>query len=201
MAETWAWISGWAIDPQRFQTAAARARPDVHHVVFAPTSDAVEQVLTTPADRILGYSLGSLLLLHAAASIPPETEMHCLAPILAFCRESGRGGTTPEASLSAIQQRLSLNPAQALKLFYRLAGLTETAPQELPYGEAELAWGLEMLRTLQVPQSATARAAAALGRGDRLLDHHSLRQRWPGVRLMDGTHCYLQLLSYVKEIH
>ena len=62
---SWAWISGWGIQPQRFEAAAQRALPEATHQVFAPEPGAVEAALNCGATHLGGYSLGSLLLLCA----------------------------------------------------------------------------------------------------------------------------------------
>ncbi|MFT4900867.1 MAG: hypothetical protein ACI81V_000134 [Lentimonas sp.] len=196
MNETWAWISGWAIAPERFKAAVEQALPEAHHLVFAPTADAVQQVLKSKATHVAGYSLGSLLLLNAVDRFPTKTKLYCLAPFLAFCKEAELGGNTPEASLIAIQKRLEQTPEKALKLFYRLSGITATVPETLPYSLPDLIWGLEALRTLQANESAAQQAIALIGTKDALIEHHVGCNDWSKSYLVDASHCYIELLHY-----
>ena len=133
MAKTWIWISGWGIYPDQFRSAVELALPEDSHQVLAPTSDALEKALASNADRIGGYSLGSLILLSALGQIPENADITCLAPFFAFCKEDQLGGRTPRAVLQKLQQRLQQQPLKTLQLFYRLAKLSDPLADSLPY--------------------------------------------------------------------
>lgn len=201
MSKTWIWISGWAICPERFKAAAESALPNYQHEVLPPTPDAFEAVLRSGASRIGGYSLGSLILLSELARIPEDIEVTCLAPFTAFCEESQRGGTTPIASLRMLQQRLETQPEKAIKLFYRLAGLTGEPTDELPYPVEHLRWGLEQLAGLQVDTTLLFRAKGYVGLTDALVRGTLLQSQWANCDLIEQcSHAYNELLASLPLI-
>ncbi len=196
MTTTWIWISGWAIYPDRFRSAVELAFPDYSHKVLAPTPDALEVVLKSKADRIGGYSLGSLILLSALQQIPETTQVTCLSPFIAFCKEDQLGGTTPRATLRSLQQRLHKQPEKALQLFYRLAGLDEKLMNGLPYSVKHLEWGLEQLINLKADTAYLNRATAVIGSKDPLINHQEIRSIWPACHFLDTyDHDYRKLLA------
>ncbi len=195
MSDSWAWISGWGIRPERFQAVVESAFPQATHRVFAPEPGAVEAVLTSGASNFGAYSLGSLLLLEAIDRIPASAKILCVAPVLAFCEEAGMGGTTPLASLQTLQAKLAKNPAAALKLFYRLANLLEEPTGTLPYSAESLHWGLDMLATRQVPPVGLDRVEVILGKQDRLLDVKKLLTFFERKTVIDSQHDYRALFS------
>jgi len=196
MANRWIWISGWAINPDRFRAAAEAALPDDVHEVLAPTPDALEAVCKSDADRIGGYSLGSLILLSALEQLTEKTPITCLAPFISFCKEDGAGGTTLLATLHALQQRLRVKPLKALQLFYRLAGLNDEPSDELPYSVDDLAWGLEQLGTLKANPTLLDQVTAIAGQGDLLIDSQKMGHQWTNCRFVEQCgHDYRTLLS------
>jgi hypothetical protein len=197
---TWAWISGWGIQPQRFEAAAKRALPEATHRVFAPEPGAVDAALNCGTTHLGGYSLGSLLLLCALDRIDFSGRLCCLAPIPAFCHEAGLGGQTPQAILTSLQAKVERKPEAALKLFYRLSGLIGEPTDGLPYAAASLQWGLEMLATLRAPSDAFPRVHAVIGRADTLMDAGSLQGSFPHHTIIDRGHAYHDLLAALTEI-
>ena len=196
MASRWIWISGWAIDPDRFRSAVEHALPDGSHQVLAPTPDALETVCASDADRIGGYSLGSLILLSALEQLNTTAPIVCLAPFISFCKEDDLGGTTPAVTLHALQQRLRTRPQKALQLFYRLAGLTTEPGHDLPYPLEHLEWGLEQLACLKANTTSLARASGIAGLTDPLLDRRKMRAQWQTCHFADQCgHDYQPLLT------
>lgn len=197
MSDTWAWISGWGIQPERFKAAAERALPDATHQVFAPEPGAVDAVLSSGATRFGGYSLGSLLLMNAFDRIDSSNTVTCLAPIPSFCKEAELGGVTPRAILNSLQAKLERKPEAALKLFYRLAGLANEPIDSLPYSEESLRWGLEMLSTLSATKAAFQEVHAVIGDSDSLMDPATLRTIFPHHSSTESGHDYHDLLPLI----
>ncbi|CAA6689809.1 MULTISPECIES: hypothetical protein [unclassified Lentimonas] len=201
MSNTWIWISGWGICPDRFKAAAEAALPNYSHEVLAPTPDAFEAVLRSGAKRIGGYSLGSLILLSELARVPEDAEVTCLAPFTAFCKESRMGGTTPRASLGILQMRLELQPEKAIKLFYRLSGLTDEPTRHLPYPVEDLTWGLEQLAGLQADTALLCRVKGYVGLTDALVRGIVLNSHWSKCQLIDNcSHSYHELFASLPQI-
>ncbi|WP_269522915.1 hypothetical protein [Coraliomargarita parva] len=195
MPERYAWISGWGIRAADFESAVMSLRPDAHHLVLEPTQWAVDDLLAFRPDHIVGYSLGSLLLLHAIDRLPDTADIVCLAPILGFCRECGLGGTTPQASLGALQRKLLQSPHKALKLFYRLSGLDEKPQDSLPYRYADLSWGLQALNRLRAAPEATQRVFAIIGEQDPLLRSQTLEEYFDHTFTVSTGHAYPSLIA------
>ncbi len=200
MSDTWAWISGWGIQPERFKAAAERALPDATHQVFAPEPGAVDAVLSSGATHLGGYSLGSLLLMNAFEQIDSTCKLTCLAPIPAFCKEAEMGGVTPQKVLQSLQSKLECKPEATLKLFYRLAGLSNESVDTLPYSVDSLVWGLEMLATQSAPEKAFQRVHAVIGEADSLMDAGALRNSFPDHTSVTHGHDYNDLLPLVAEL-
>lgn len=201
MAKTWIWISGWAIEPERFQAAVEQALHEDSHKVIPPTPKALEKVIASDTDFIGSYSLGGLILLSGIKQIPETAKIVCLAPFIAFCKEDQLGGTTPRATLRALQQRLRKQPQKTLKLFYRLAGLEDTLPTDLPYSIEHLEWGLEQLANLQADRTALSRVKTIAGLKDPLLAVNQIRPEWPNCYFSDEcNHDYRQLLVALSSL-
>jgi hypothetical protein len=201
MSEVWAWVSGWAVCPARFEAAVQKALPGYTHVVFAPSASALDNALQTAPAKLGGYSLGSLLLLSGLERIPCDVALYGFAPFTAFCVEHGRGGTTPVAALEMIQARLRQQPEKALKLFYRLSGLKSEPLQALPYAIDDLAWGLEALKTIQAKHVDLSRVTAILGKHDPLVNHDHLENNWKNSIQADCQHDYGDLLQAFAKAH
>ena len=201
MAKTWTWISGWAIDPKQLKAAVERAIPDYLHKVLAPAPDALEVVIASGADRIGGYSLGSLILLSGLEQIPKTATIVCLAPFIAFCKEDLLGGATPRATLDTLRQRLKKQPQKTLQLFYRLAGLSDPVPDHLPYPIDSLEWGLNQLAVLKANTTALNRVRGVVGLTDPLLDVKTIKSVWPTCYLVNEcNHDYHKLLVAVSQM-
>lgn len=197
----WVWISGWAIQPARFKTAAEKALPQDSHIVLPPTPNAVELALKMSPDRIAGYSLGSLLLLCAIDRIPPELEPVALAPFVAFYSEAEMGGRTSQSALRIIETRLKASPERALKLFYRLADLPNEPTDSLPYEMADLIWGLQILQTQQVASQAIEQVLSICPCSDALMDYSaSIWNHASNCYKVDATHNYHLLLRTLAAL-
>lgn len=201
MAKRWTWISGWGIPPENFSKACQQCFPKDQHTVFAPTRTAISQLLETKTDQIGAYSLGSLILLDAIDRLPAETPVTLFAPILGFTSERQLGGTTSIDSLESLRARLDKSPPQALKLFYRLAGIKESPTEELPYPIEDLDWGLQALAELQVAPSKAVRTKIFLGERDPLLDSLILSKLLSQAQITPFGHDYPQLLTAYAASH
>ncbi len=198
MTETWAWISGWAIQPERFQSTLEKALPGTQQLVFHPGPNAVDQVLEAKAGKIGGYSLGSLLLLDAIERIPENISLVCLAPILGFCQEDQLGGTTSRDSLEKLRSRLAVKPSSAIQLFYRLAKLRDEPTEALPYSKEDLDWGLQMLAKKTVNEGLDlTRVDAWIGRDDPLIQANIIAPFFERSHITTSLHSYIDLAEYL----
>ena len=169
--------------------------PNDSHQVLTPSPNALERALTVDADNIGGYSLGSLILLSAIEQIPKVSNITCLAPFTAFCKEDRSGGTTPKKTIQGLQKRLQKQPRKTLQLFYRLAGLNEPLSDHMPYSMEDLVWGLEQLLTLKASTTLPERARGMAGLQDPLINYEEMRSKWPRCHFVDEcTHDYHKLL-------
>ncbi|MGC6455644.1 MAG: hypothetical protein ACON39_07735 [Coraliomargaritaceae bacterium] len=201
MTETWAWISGWAIQPARFQSVLEKALPNTRQLVFHPSPNAVDQILAAKAQKIGGYSLGSLLLLQVLEQLPNSIPVVCLAPILGFCQEDKLGGTTPRESLKKLQSRLTIQPLKAVQLFYRLAQLQDEPTERLPYGQKDLEWGLKILaEETAIERISRAKVDALIGREDPLIHAPTLASYFERSRIVPSLHSYRDLAEYLTPV-
>lgn len=194
------WIGGWGINPKAFAAAVEAAWPQGEHIVVAPGEQAVPQLLDRRCDLLAGYSLGSLLLFAEGNALSATMPLVAVAPIVAFCAEAGRGGTSPRATLQALQLRFERDPLQALKTYFRLARLADEPGDALPYARADLAWGLEALGRLEGRPESVARSRRFVGGQDRLLDFTTLEAQAAGQHLIPTAgHDYRDLLPEVAR--
>lgn len=201
MTETWAWISGWAIQPERFKSVVEKMLPGTRQIVFHPGPDAVDQILSSKAQRIGGYSLGSLLLLREIDKLSETTPLVCMAPILGFCQEDNLGGTTPRGSLDKLRGRLATQPLAAIRLFYRLAQLQDEPTEELPYNENDLEWGLKILaEETAVDCSNRPQVEALIGHGDPLIKAPVIASYFERSRVFPSLHSYRDLAQYLRPV-
>lgn len=167
--QRWGWISGWGFPPSVLAQVVEACWPHHRHTVIAPSPRALPQLRALDLDVIAGYSLGSLLLL--ADKTEPDNRSHfAFAPILAFDAEAGLGGKTPTRSREAVQARFERSPSTAIKLYLRLAGLSDLGSDQLPYAEADLQWGLDALGELRARPDTVSRSHLFLGTEDPLVD-------------------------------
>lgn len=191
-----AWISGWGIEPQRFKYACQSALPEWEHVVFEPSSEAVERVSESNAEIVGGYSLGSLLLMQSLEQdLFADKRVIVLAPILGFCQETQLGGLTPRSILASLQKRLDKSPEKALQLFYRLAKLELPALGTLPYSLESLKWGLHQLAELTVDHKHLAAVQAVVSSDDPFTDLVCIQSHLKAVHILKCQHDYCALLE------
>ena len=200
MIERWVWISGWAVPADDFREAATAWKPEAEHRVVLPSPRAVEEALGLKPSHLGAYSLGSLLLLERINEIPPEIPVLCLAPILAFCSEANRGGTTAVAALDSLRARLRKNPAAALKLFYRLAEITPPqAHSPLPDSVENLDWGLQALQEKSAPDLGLEKVAAVIATRDPLLKAAAISPSFKHAKLLNTNHDYRNLFTKLRQ--
>jgi hypothetical protein len=161
----------------------------------------VEHTRDPVFDIVAGYSLGALLLLSATRD-PRNRPLVAIAPILSFDAENGRGGITPTTTRLAVQSRFEQSPLLALKLYLRLAGLSDLAAADLPYPESDLKWGLEALGKTHARADAIARAKLFVGTKDPLVAAAKIGHEAFGLTsLLDLNHDFRRLLPVVAALY
>lgn len=185
------WVLGWAIPREWFAALVASLLPNAEHILVDPDARTFELLeAQAPYDVLVGYSLGSLLLLREAPranALTPRVEL--LAPIFSFCREANLGGRVPRANLRALAKLLARDPAQALAAFYATAQLKGQVwdPRVLPADA--LLWGLQQLDHSSVPAMLPDGWGACVGANDSLLDAARLQEIVPSLRILPhATH-------------
>lgn len=189
------WLLGWAVPETWFSGLAAGAFPLARHSFEAARPGAVARLAEQgPFDWVVGYSLGSLLLLsEPELAARSGRRVALLSPIFAFPREARAGGRVSRAEIRLLSRRLGADRAAALRGFYALAGLD--APMDGAGEDADLRWGLERLETLAVPPRLPEGWLAWCGGEDRLLDAQGLRGIEPRVSVVAGAgHHPLELM-------
>lgn len=194
-------LSGWGISP----SALARLFP-AGTQIFEPSRENVlkiaDFVARKNATRVVGYSLGSWLLLDAAARGIFSFENTTLyAPFLAFPREAGKGGNVSATQVKFLRRWLKKDPSAAIADFYARAGISLAPPVAgtLPYDADALDEGLRILLEEKLdglPDSAK-NWEIVLGEKDALLDAQTVAKTFSPARvnlIPAGTHDLLTLL-------
>lgn len=194
-----AWMLGWAAPEAWFAPIARAELPGADHVFILPTAEAMDHLAAAGAcDWIVGYSLGSLLLLEEADRLAGR-KVALLAPIFAFPREEGLGGRISRTQVRQLARWLGREPLAALADFYERAVLQ--VPAGLHPGTPEnLLWGLERLEKDRVEARLPPNWRAWCGREDSLLDAARLQELEPAIALVPGgTHHPRELIRAWAE--
>ena len=178
------WIPGWAVPLGAFGDLVRTLAPGAEHILVSPTARAVEDLLEQgPFDRLIGYSLGSLLLLRSQGGFGCGADL--LAPIFAFPLEEGLGGRKRRASVRSLARRLRGDPGAALDRFRIQAGLSGLDGD--PGSVADLEWGLMELEKGRVEPPLPPGWRAWVGSEDPFLDAALLAARSPAIRTVKGA--------------
>ncbi|MBI4383522.1 MAG: hypothetical protein HY579_05755 [Nitrospinae bacterium] len=202
-------VCGWAISPEWFGGKVAEFFPSARVRVVYPLRPAdreeAEKLLAgAPADLYIGYSLGSLWLLHHRERLPSGARKALLAPILAFPRERKSGGKTSIVQLKYLMRELERRPGDSfvLKDFYVRCGLSNDDPSlpGLPDRQT-LVRGLEFLSQIEEPGSSASGFIAVLGDKDNLLDSGEMKRHLPHLEIAPSAgHAPEPLLERLAEL-
>ncbi len=196
----WVWISGWGISPEVFREAIQARWPSDRHTVFPPGPNAVDDALNAKPDILIGYSLGSLLLM-SSPKLPSHPAIFGLAPILAFDQEAQQGGKTRRRTRLALEKKAAYDPLSAIHLYLRLVGLSHWAPTALPYSLPDLSWGLSALGQLQVRSENLSKIHLLVGEEDPLTEAQKLSNLCPKITLIPNqAHDLRHLLPTLHDL-
>ena len=201
-------VCGWAIAPEWFHERVTRFFPTAEIRAIYPhrpedADEARELLSTWPSHLYIGYSLGSLWLLHHQKNIPASATKALLAPILAFTREQAHGGKTSITQLKYLIKLLYRNPGDtsALKDFYIRCNFSvpEAWMKAIPDQQA-LIRGLEFLMDVSAPESSAKDFVAIVGEDDNFLDPFMLKCKLPQLDIVAGAgHEPEQLLGRLAQ--
>jgi hypothetical protein len=197
------WLLGWAAPPAWFAPLACGLFPHAEHTFVAAEPDALARLEKgRPFDWVVGYSLGSLLLLKAAAVADGLGRVALLAPIFAFPREAELGGRVARAQVRQLSRWLGRNAPAALADFYARSGL-DVPPDCAPASATDpLLWGLEQLEKDRVEPPLPPGWHAWCGANDALLDAARLNSLSPSVRIVAGAthHPAALICAFAEEV-
>ena len=197
------WINGWAVPEAWFRQKVQAALPGVEHVVVAARSDALDRLeVGGPYDWVVGYSLGSLLLLGEVERASRLGRVALLAPIFAFPREANAGGRVARAQVRQLARWVQRDALAALADFFALAGLDVTAERQSAVELDGLLWGLERLVQDRVEPRLPAGWSAWCGSVDPLLDAARLKELVPPLSVVPGAghHPAALLRVFAEEV-
>ncbi len=186
----WIWIGGWGLPPAWLREKLEARLPEWDHFVIPPVRNWEALFRAANADRCGGYSLGARLLLHQSDAVTAANRASfpvLLAPFLPPEPDSGERGRRHETGFRKIQDLLSPNPAKALALFCKVAGLHGAASAHPPYPLEELAWGLRFLQQPPSPVEIPPHWSVWLGENDPLIDTPAFTARHPSVNTVPGA--------------
>ena len=197
------WVLGWAVPVAWFKTKVEESFPTYKHTFIEPSKDALVQLTHhAPYDIVVGYSLGSLLLLNHKEDVDKLTKkVVLLSPIIGFTREMNLGGKIKLADLKATKLRIKRNPQETLRGFYALADLTFSEAYLTSFDTNVLSDGLDMLESMSITSELPQSWMYLLGEKDALLDSHVLKEKIPHLILIkEGTHAFDSLLKHIVQI-
>ncbi|MGH7997556.1 MAG: hypothetical protein ACREFX_14510 [Opitutaceae bacterium] len=196
------WVLGWAVPGRWFADLVRVGWPEAEVRCFAPGPDLWPRLeRAAPFDLLGGYSLGShLLLADPGRAGRLAGAVSLAAPIWTFLREGSAGGRVSRGKLRALRWALGADAGEALRRFYRYAGL-DARPEDLADEErTALEWGLDTLERSALPPRLPAGWSACCGTEDSLLDPVRLRELVPELVLVPGaTHHPAGLLGVLAD--
>lgn len=201
-------VCGWAIAPEWFHDCVARIFPTADIRAIYPrrpcdTNEAKDLLSGQPSDLYIGYSLGSLWLMHHRQNLPLTAAKALLAPILAFTREQNLGGKTSITQLKYFVKILKNNfgDTNALMDFYTRCNfkVPESWKKHIP-DHLTLIRGLEFLSGTNVPASSADGFLAVIGEDDNFLDPIMLKCKLPHLDVVaNAGHEPEQLLRHLAQ--
>ncbi len=154
MQQSFCWLPGWASDFALWKTEIEMRWPNANHQfvsypdLLASRNDLNQLPQIQHTDLIIGWSLGSLLALKNAPSLPQGIPLVCLCPVAWFCQpEIG----WPVRVVQRMSQKLTQDPKAILEAFAGRMGNTQQDVKQkwianaLSYTHSELVLGLEIL--------------------------------------------------------
>ncbi|WOO41818.1 hypothetical protein [Rubellicoccus peritrichatus] len=199
----WLWLGGWGLDVDWQRRQIEQLWPAIEHTILYPgelcSAKLNECCEKHPIDQLIGYSLGSFLILKDVEQLP-EIPIVLLAPILDFKAEQSRGGRVDGRRLSILLRWLRRDAISALNDFYKQGGIDYSlGGGALPYGLDDLIWGIEQLRDCSVSPPSRKYLRGVLGSKDALLDADCLKVLWPDLEVLPGVgHDLNELLKGMK---
>ena len=202
-------VCGWAIPPSWFEALIENHFPEVKVRAIYPENPFDPKVAKRllgdhPADLFLGYSLGSLWLLHHKRFLSFYSMKVLLAPILAFPKESGMGGKISRGQLKYMIKLLSRNSEDIsiLKMFYKVSGLElpETFFDDFS-DESVLIRGLEFLDVIEETEGRALDFITLVGENDSLLDSAEIKRQIPHAQIVHQVgHAPDPLIAALSQI-
>ena len=199
-------VCGWAISPEGFQKQLEQIFPSGQIRVIYPKrpedkKEAKDLLGDFSSNLYIGYSLGSLWLLHHQRYLPENSVNVLLAPILAFTKEKELGGKISLGQLRYFIRNLKRagDLEWVVSEFFDLGKINMPLPsrEELPEKDV-LIRGLEFLKT--VCASAPGNWISLLGEQDVFLDWAQLQCHLPNLqRVPNAGHSPDALLKYFAE--
>ena len=199
-------VCGWAISPGGFKKQLQQIFPSGQIRVIYPKhpedkKEAKDLLEDFSSNLYIGYSLGSLWLLHHQRYIPENSVKVLLAPILGFTKEKKLGGKISLGQLRYFIRNLKRagDLEWVVSEFFDLGKINMALPSKDEFPEKNvLIRGLEFLKT--VCASAPENWISLLGEKDVFLDWPQLQCHLPNLKVVrNAGHSVDSLLKYFVE--
>jgi hypothetical protein len=186
-------ICGWAVPSAWFEETVRSFFPECNVKAVYPKSprnskEAEEILRETASDLYIGYSMGSLWLLHHRKLIPEKALKALIAPILSFVKEDKRGGKTASVQLLYLLKTLKKRPEESKPLinFFAQCNLSngDNLLGNIPENDI-LIEGLEFLRDIKVEGNTSEGFLSYLGDKDPFLEI-DLKNHIPQLEVVSG---------------
>ncbi|MDR3002129.1 MAG: hypothetical protein LBU89_12810 [Fibromonadaceae bacterium] len=141
------WVSGWASDVSIWEDEIYERFSNFSHR-FVDYFDLIScEEITSKSGIVVGWSMGTLMLLQSLAKKPAEQKWILVCPIADFCAE----GCWPLSAVRATKQGILQNTEQTLMSFSAMMGDVQKEEREkwvenaMRYSPKQLAQGLDYL--------------------------------------------------------
>lgn len=200
-------ICGWAVPSAWFGETVQFFFPECNVKAVYPNSpknskEAEQIIQEIESDLYIGYSMGSLWLLHYRKLIPDKAIKALIAPILSFVKEDKRGGKTASVQLLYLLKTLKKRPEESQPIinFFAQCNLSngENLLGNIPTNDI-LIKGLEFLRDVKVEGNTSEGFLSFLGDKDPFLDT-GLKNHIPDLEVIsDCDHAPDKMLKALAE--
>ncbi len=200
-------ICGWAVPSAWFEETVRSFFPKFDVLAVYPNSprdpkEAEKILQDRVSDLYIGYSMGSLWLLHHRKLIPDNAIKALIAPILSFIKEDKRGGKTASVQLLYLLKTLKKRPEESKPIinFFAQCNLSngEDLLGDIPPNDV-LVEGLEFLRDIKVEGNTSEGFLSYLGDKDPFLET-DLKKHIPNLEVVvDCDHAPNKMLKALSE--
>ncbi len=193
------WLGGWAIYANEFMNSVEKNWPFMDHRYVVPARDWASIVSKNEFDVLIGYSLGSHLIIKEKIYQFIDKPIYLLAPFFDLKIEAQLGGKISITQIKYLLKWIKREPLAAINDFYSRAGLDDNQNNSIPYKIEDLIWGLNVILAKGVDLMEAENCKFIIGENDALIDSKFFLRKINNIKnIIGASHNYKTLLSHIE---